>query len=152
MAFRPGKALRMRSSNSGRSWRQLGKPKWVVPRQGRRNTGINWTANWYLVLALNILTAYTDTFLICFRSQLIDANKVFQEKFATNNNNLELQTTDKSGAGTSRNVENNNRRSSDLIRLTQQRELLLKSGAYRLTDEIIRALDTEIEKIRQKLI
>jgi hypothetical protein len=105
-----------------------------------------------LVLALNILTAYTDTFLICFRSQLIDANKVFQEKFATNNNNLELQTTDKSGAGTSRNVENNNRRSSDLIRLTQQRELLLKSGAYRLTDEIIRALDTEIEKIRQKLI
>jgi len=107
-----------------------------------------------LVLALNILTASTDTFfLICFRSQLIDANKVFQEKFATNNNNnFELQTTDKGGAGTSRNVENNNRKSSDLIRLTQQREMLLKSGAYSLTDDIIRALDTEIAEIKQKSI
>ena len=39
--FRPGKILRKRSSSFVHSWRQLGWLKWVGPKRGRKNTGVD---------------------------------------------------------------------------------------------------------------
>ena len=52
--FRPGKILRKRSSSFVHSWRQLGWLKWVGPKRGRKNTGVD-----------------THTLLIFFNSMLL---------------------------------------------------------------------------------
>ena len=87
----------------------------------------------------------------CFRSQLIAANKVIQEKLATSSNIVGLQNVEHVGGGVvTSDVENNNRLSSDLARLTQQKAMLLKSGVYSPADNLIRALDNEIEEAKNK--
>ena len=82
---------------------------------------------------------------------MIAANKVIQEKLATSSNIVRLENVEHVAGGVvTSDVENNNRPSSDLARLTQQREILLKSGVYSPEDDLIRALDKGIEEAKNK--
>jgi hypothetical protein len=81
---------------------------------------------------------------------LLAVNKIVQEKLAFGSS-ISGQTDQVGGGVNTSDVENNNRPSSDLARLTQQREMLLKSGCYCLADEIIRTLDCEIEEAKKQL-